>query len=179
LSKIYVLRIGHRIHRDLRVSTHCALVAHAFGADGIIFSGDRDGDMIDGIRRTIQRWGGAFTVEYDSDWRGRIADFKMARGFVIHLTMYGINLPDAIGRIRSAFREENVLLVAGSQKVPPDVYRMADANVAVTNLPHSEVASISTILDWIFEGKELSRQLPRSMMKIVPQDRGKRVVKDI
>jgi tRNA (cytidine56-2'-O)-methyltransferase len=56
---------------------------------------------------------------------------------------------------------------------------MADANVAVTNLPHSEVASISTILDWIFEGKELSRQLPRSRMRIVPQEMGKKVVKDI
>ena len=39
-KKVVVLRIGHRIGRDKRISTHVGLVARAFGADGIIFVGD-------------------------------------------------------------------------------------------------------------------------------------------
>jgi len=33
---ITVLRIGHRISRDKRITTHVALVARAFGADKIL-----------------------------------------------------------------------------------------------------------------------------------------------
>jgi len=176
---IRVLRLGHRIYRDLRVSTHCALVAYALGASGITFSGSRDNGLMDGVNKIVRQWGGDFDVEYDADWRGMINEFRRGGGFVIHSTMYGINLPDVIRRIREAFRERDLLLVVGSKKVPPEVYRMADANVAVTNLPHSEVASTAIILDWIFEGRELSRQLPAARTKIVPQERGKRVVKNI
>ena len=173
---IRVLRLGHRIYRDLRVSTHCALVAYALGARGIIFSGSRDNGLMDGVKKIVQQWGGEFDVEYDADWRGMMTEFKREGGFVIHSTMYGINLPDAIGGIRETFRERDILLVVGSKKVPPETYQIADANIAVTNLPHSEVASIAIMLDWIFEGKELSRQLPSARIKIVPHERGKRVV---
>ena len=173
---IYVLRLGHRIYRDLRVSTHCALVAYALGASGIFFSGDRDNGLIDEVKKVVNRWGGSFVVEHDANWRGRIADFRASGGFIIHSTMYGINLPDAIGRIRDTFRERDLLQVVGSQKVPSEVYQLADANVAVTNLPHSEVASIAIMLDWIFEGRELSRQIEGARMRIIPQERGKKVV---
>lgn len=176
---IRVLRLSHRIYRDLRVSTHCALVAYALGANGISFSGSRDNGLMDGVKKIVRQWGGEFDVEYDADWRGLITEFKRRGGFVIHSTMYGINLPDVIGKIREMFRERDILLVVGSKKVPSEVYQMADANVAVTNLPHSEVASTAIILDWIFEGRELSRRLPAARTKIVPQERGKRVVKNI
>ena len=33
---INVLRLGHRIGRDKRITTHVALVARAFGADKIL-----------------------------------------------------------------------------------------------------------------------------------------------
>ena len=33
---ITILRIGHRISRDKRITTHVALVARAFGADNIL-----------------------------------------------------------------------------------------------------------------------------------------------
>ena len=35
-GKVYVLRIGHRPGRDKRITTHVALVARAFGANGFI-----------------------------------------------------------------------------------------------------------------------------------------------
>jgi tRNA (cytidine56-2'-O)-methyltransferase len=179
LSDIYILRLGHRIYRDLRVSTHCALVAYAYGARGITFSGEKDEGLIEEVTRTVRRWGGDFTVTYEEDWRGFITNFKRRGGFIIHSTMYGINLPDVVERLRENLKEKDALLIVGSQKVPSDVYKMADVNVAVTNLPHSEVASIATILDWIFQGKELSRKLPNAKIRVIPQERGKKVVKNI
>ncbi|MGQ9513883.1 MAG: tRNA (cytidine(56)-2'-O)-methyltransferase [Thermoproteota archaeon] len=179
MPDIYVLRLGHRIYRDFRVSTHCALVAYAYGASGIIFSGEKDGSLIEEVTRTVRLWGGNFKVTYEEDWRGFVTNFKRSGGFIIHSTMYGINLPDAIDGLREKVKEKDALLIVGSQKVPSDVYKMADANIAVTNLPHSEVASIATILDWIFQGKELSRKLPDAKMRIIPQEKGKKVVKNI
>ncbi|MEM5871528.1 MAG: tRNA (cytidine(56)-2'-O)-methyltransferase, partial [Candidatus Aenigmatarchaeota archaeon] len=54
---IYVLRLGHRIHRDERISTHCGLVARAFGADGIIYSGEHDEKLIESVKRVSEEWG--------------------------------------------------------------------------------------------------------------------------
>ena len=39
---IIVLRIGHRIGRDKRITTHVALVARAFGANKIIIDKNRN-----------------------------------------------------------------------------------------------------------------------------------------
>jgi tRNA (cytidine56-2'-O)-methyltransferase len=66
-------------------------------------------------------------------------------GTVVHLTMYGENLPNAIGQLKS----EKLMVVVGAEKVPPDLYRLADYNVAVTNQPHSEIAALSVFLDHV------------------------------
>ena len=42
---IEVLRLGHRISRDKRISTHVALVARAFGASKIYYTGQKDKSM--------------------------------------------------------------------------------------------------------------------------------------
>ncbi|MDQ4067139.1 MAG: tRNA (cytidine(56)-2'-O)-methyltransferase, partial [Thermoproteota archaeon] len=46
---ISVLRIGHRLVRDDRVTTHAALVARAFGADMIYMTGSLDGSINDTV----------------------------------------------------------------------------------------------------------------------------------
>jgi len=42
MVKVVVLRWGHRPQRDVRLTTHVALIARAFGADGIILSDTED-----------------------------------------------------------------------------------------------------------------------------------------
>lgn len=42
LMQIVILRYGHRDIRDYRVTSHCALVARAFGAEKIIIEGNPD-----------------------------------------------------------------------------------------------------------------------------------------
>ena len=59
---ITVLRIGHRISRDKRITTHCALVARAFGAD-TIYVDFLDKKLEDNIQSTIARFGGDFKIK--------------------------------------------------------------------------------------------------------------------
>jgi len=41
-KNVAVLRYGHRPYRDLRVTTHCCLVARALGAEKIVIQGCED-----------------------------------------------------------------------------------------------------------------------------------------
>ena len=40
--KVSVMRLGHRVDRDKRMTSHLGLTARAFGADEVILSGDDD-----------------------------------------------------------------------------------------------------------------------------------------
>ena len=47
--KISVLRIGHRLLRDDRITTHAALVSRAFGSDRMYMS-----EVDDSIKETLE-----------------------------------------------------------------------------------------------------------------------------
>ena len=175
MRKIFVLRMGHRLHRDFRITTHCALVARAFGADGIIISGDRDDDILKTVQRVNETWGGNFKAEYQKNWRKVIADWKRNGGYVILTTMYGVNLPKAVSKIKKA-DSKDILIVVGSEKMPSEVFHVADINVAVTNQPHSEVSAIAIILDRIFGGRELNGTFKGAKLKVESKEKGKKVL---
>jgi len=169
--KVSVLRLGHRIGRDPRISTHCALAARALGASEIIYSGENDEKMIDGINKTAQRWGGKFCARYDLEWKKCILSYKKKGYFVVHLTMYGIQAGSVMMKIR---KQKKILLVVGGEKVHPEVYHLADKNIAVTNQPHSEVAALAVFLHECFLGKE--HKFSKARLRIVPQEKGKKVL---
>lgn len=175
--KVYVLRLGHRPERDRRVSTHVALVARAFGADGIIFADIIDHRIERKIKDVVRRWGGKFEIVSGVPWKKAIEDWKRKGGVVVHLTMYGENIEtsDVLERIKRS--STNILVVVGAEKVPAEVYRKADFNVAIGNQPHSEVAALAVFLDRLFEGKELSRLFEGAKIRIIPSPRGKRVIR--
>lgn len=150
---LLVLRYGHRKFRDNRASMHVALAARAFGADGIIFSGERDGQLILRVKKVVKEWGGNFEARYAEDWENFIKEFKSSGGCFVHLTMYGKGLDESVKKIRGGGKDCVVLV--GSQKVPPECYELADFNVSVTSQPHSEIAALAVFLDHYFEGKEL------------------------
>jgi tRNA (cytidine56-2'-O)-methyltransferase len=90
--------------------------------------------------------------------------------------MYGLPIQELRDGIRGAHRDGTPLLVVvGAGKVGFDVYEAADWNVAVTNQPHSEVASLAVFLDRLFEGTELDREWEDARKRVVPQAEGKRV----
>jgi tRNA (cytidine56-2'-O)-methyltransferase len=164
---IKVLRLGHRLGRDARISTHCGLVARAFGAREIVYSGDRDKKMMDSVRAVASEWGGPFSVKHGS-FKSTVKNFKGAK---VHLTMYGIPLEKKIKEIR---KKKNVLVIVGGEKVPGEIYEMADYNIAVANQPHSEVAALGVFLHEYFRGKV--KRFEKAKLRIVPQEKGKKVL---
>ncbi len=166
-----VLRLGHRPERDKRITTHVGLVARAFGADEMLLDG-RDAHVEESLADVTERWGGDFFLKADISWRGEAVRFKEAGGKIVHLTMYGSNLPDVIEEIKQS---ENIMVAVGAEKVPAEMYDLADWNVAVGNQPHSEVAALAVFLDRLFEGKELRREFEDGL-KILPSAKGKHVI---
>ncbi len=164
-----VLRIGHRIPRDNRVTTHVALVARAFGANEI-WVDQKDSDLEARIDGVVERFGGSFRVRTGVRWRQAIRGWK---GKVVHLTMYGERLDDVVKRIPKG----NLLIIVGAGKVSGDVFEMADYNVAIGNQPHSEVAALAIFLDRLLEGEGLRRDLS-GRLSVVPSPTGKVVKKD-
>jgi len=169
---ISVLRLGHRSQRDARISTHCGLVARALGASEIIYSGEPDPKLVESVKAVVKNWGGPFKVSYEKSWRKVIAKYKRKGFSICHLSMYGLPIQTIIKKVR---KRRNVLVVIGAEKVPGEVYKLADYNIAVTNQPHSEVAALAVLLHEYFGGKELIKTFKKSKLKIIPQARGKQV----
>ena len=168
---ITILRLSHRRIRDKRISTHIGLTARAFGADKVIFSGDKDDDLIYSVQKTTNDWGGPFEVEYNENWKQVIKNFS---GTKVHLTIYGLPIQDKISEIKAA---QDLLIIVGGEKVPPEVYELTDFNIGVTNQPHSEVAALAVFMDQYYQGKELSKQFKNPKLRITPNGKGKTVEK--
>lgn len=172
---VTILRIGHRYVRDYRVTTHLFLVARAFGASCVIYTGQQDKGIDAEVAKIIENWGGSFNIEYADSWEKVVKDWKDNGGEVIHLTMYGLPLQDMIGKIRLSKSEK--LVAVGGAKVPGIMYKLADWNVAITSQPHSEIAALSVFLHEFFEGKELSKSFQNAKLVIIPQASGKKMIK--
>lgn len=171
--RIAILRLGHRIQRDQRITTHVGLTARAFGAEGMLLDSD-DSGIEKSMNEVSQRWGGSFYVRRITNWKSEIKKWKDTGGKVVHLTMYGMNLPDVIDEITS----NDLLIVIGAEKVPPEIYGLADWNVAVGNQPHSEVAALAVVLDRLHSasGKDaLNTEFTGGELEIVPHRAGKEV----
>jgi tRNA (cytidine56-2'-O)-methyltransferase len=164
---VSVLRVGHRAGRDPRLTTHVALTARALGAERLYLH-PPDPALAERLSAVGRRWGGTFEVLGAPDWRKVVRSFE---GSVVHLTMYGEPLDDAIGGIR---RAERVLVVVGGAKVPADLYRLSTVNVAVGHQPHSEVAALALILDRLV-GVPGPGRWRGAAQEIVPSRRGKTV----
>ncbi|MCL7416045.1 MAG: tRNA (cytidine(56)-2'-O)-methyltransferase [ANME-2 cluster archaeon] len=174
---IIILRLGHRPERDQRVTTHVGLTARAMGAGGMLLASNDKG-VIHSLNEVVQRWGGNFFARSVDSWKQEVHNWKEVGGRVVHLTMYGQNLPDVMDDIS---KEENLMVVVGAQKVPPDIYQIADWNVAVGSQPHSEIAALAVFLDRVnaARGTEpLTKEFPGGKLKIVPHEQGK-VVKEV
>ena len=170
--EVAVLRYGHRPGRDDRMTTHVGLTARALGADRVIFP-DNAGQSEETVEDITDRFGGPFEVELTGQLDATIREWE---GSVVHLTMYGERVQDVTEDVREMHREEPLLIVVGGEKVPFEVYEEADWNVGVTNQPHSEVAGLAVFLDRLFDGDELEREWVDADRRVIPQERGKRVV---
>ena len=65
LNDITVLRLGHRIDRDKRITSHLGLTARAFGASSIVLAGDKDPSAFETWQSVTNRFGGNFKWRYE------------------------------------------------------------------------------------------------------------------
>ena len=172
--RLFVLRIGHRIPRDSRITTHVCLTARALGADGIYISDVQDRELLDTVKSVSKRFGGNFRIEAGQSWRSIITAWKRGGGRIVHLTAYGMPLSRVIREIRRSRADK--LVVVGAEKVPGELYGLADWNVAVTNQPISEVSALGIFLDWFFSHRRLEVSFPSAEIRIVPSEHGKKVL---
>ena len=170
MGRLIVLRIGHRFFRDSRVTTHVCLTARALGADGVVIADREDKTIEATIREVEKRFGGHFSIESGKPWRKVIRDWKESGGKIVHLTAYGLPLPKIIQDVDQANR--HLLVVVGSEKMPGDVFTLADWNVSVTNQPMSEVAALAVFIDWHLKHQAFDKAFPNAQVRILPsQDR--------
>jgi len=174
-SRVMILRLGHRIPRDDRVTTHVCLTARALGADGVYVSDVQDSGLVQRINRVTEEFGGEFMIEVGKPWRSTVREWKRNGGRVIHLTAYGIPLPRVLPKIRRSRADK--LVVVGAEKVPGELYGLADWNVAVTNQPISEVSALGILLDWLFAHARLEGGFSNARIEIVPNAHGKTVLR--
>jgi tRNA (cytidine56-2'-O)-methyltransferase len=157
------------------MTTHVCLTARAMGADGVIIANRRDKEVEKSVDDVTRRFGGGFTIETGTNWRHIVQNWKDSKGRIVHLTAYGLPLPQVLGQIREAGGD--LMVVVGSEKMPGEMFRLADWNVSVTSQPMSEVGALAVFLDWYQEHREFNLAFPESEMEIIPSRNGKLVKK--
>ena len=181
---VTILRIGHRINRDKRITTHLALVARAFGAKRLVIAGDEDEKLSKTLEKVVSEWGGSFQLElipYDN-WKPFLQTWKSdPKKVIVHLTMYGENLTvfektEKFISLKEQSRSlSNLLVVVGGEKIPGKVFEYADWNLAISNQPHSEVASLAVFLDHL-NSNALQIRFSGALRQIVPSLEGKKLI---
>jgi len=172
---VAVLRIGHRLVRDDRTTTHAVLVSRAMGSE-VIYMTDVDDEIKITLDKVNKRWGGEneFKLEIIDNWKRVLKTWKENGGIVVHLTMYGVSINQKLKEIKEL--NQRILVVIGAEKVPKEVYFLADYNIAIGSQPHSEIAALAIFLDRIFEGNQFNKSFLDEKMKIIPSDKGKNVI---
>lgn len=170
-ERLDVLRLGYRKGRDPRITTHLALVARALGSDGFLLAGDEDKEMFSNLNSVSERFGGTLDTEHVSGL-GHLKKHVENGGVAVHLTMYGEPFREAIPKIR---RDKPMLIVVGGAKVPGDVYKYCQHNVAVGNQPHSEVAALALFMDAWFGESGSERTFEGARLVIEGMNGGKLV----
>lgn len=169
--EIEVLRIGQRIVRDDRVTTHVALVSRALGASKIYMN-----EINPEIKITLDKikkvWGGDFEIEYFEHWKEVLRKKKKEGYRIVHLTMYGEKINKVVPVLQ---KEEKMIIVVGAEKVPREIYELADYNVSIGTQPHSEISALAVVLDRVQNGEQFDKSFAGAQRAIIPMKKGKNV----
>ena len=178
LPHLDVIRLGHRIDRDKRITSHLGLTARAFGADSIVVFGDEDPGLIQSLDDVVERFGGSFSASFGKSPIKYLRSFKSGSGkfkpgTVVHLTMYGEDYRETFPKIR---RDRPIAFVVGGTKVPGELFSIADYNVSVGNQPHSEVAALAIALNEWHKSVATKGKFFNPQIEILPSERGKSII---
>jgi len=174
-----VLRLGYRVGRDPRITTHLGLVARALGADAFLVAGDKDLGLFKTLTQVGDAFGGEMHVDHVASPTAWVKEFISAgegdgpSGIAVHLTMYGEDYREVAQKLP---RDKPVVVIVGGPKVPQSIYRMSQFNVAVGNQPHSEVAALALLLDRLQDGSWVDQKFEGARLEIIPNADGKTVI---
>lgn len=143
-----ILRLGHRISRDQRITTHVGLTARALGASSFLIHGDFDKNLLKTFRKLEEKNNIVFPAVWVDDWQEECRSWKK-KGEIVHLTMLGVPILDVLPEIRVVSKKKDILVVVGGKKVPRKIFKkeFTDWNVSITHHPHSEVAALAIFLE--------------------------------
>ena len=99
--------------------------------------------------------------------------FAKDGGQIIHLTMYGEPYDVVVPEIP---RDSPIAIVVGGAKVPSEIYKIANFNVAVGHQPHSEVAALALFMAEYMGGVAGSEHFSGAKLEIKPHPSGKVVI---
>ena len=174
--EIEVLRLGHRVGRDPRITTHLALVSRAMGANSFVLAGDEDENLFSNILSVNERFGHGLSCRYEKSPMKMLREItnsdENSKPMIIHLTMYGEPFKEVIPDIP---KDRPVVVVVGGAKVPGEIFKISDYNIAVGNQPHSEVAALALFLDSWTDGEGFNREFSEPQLIISPSKTGKDV----
>ena len=174
--EIEVLRLGHRLGRDPRITTHLALVSRAMGASNFVLAGDEDEKLFSNIHSVNERFGHGLSCRYEKSPMRMLREIansdEKSKPIIIHLTMYGEPFKEVIPNIT---KDKPVVVVVGGAKVPGELFKVSDFNIAVGNQPHSEVAALALFLDCWTDGEGFNREFSEPQLVISPSKSGKDV----
>ncbi len=125
------------------------------------------------IRDVTNRFGGPFDVESGKPWKQAVREWRAIGGRIVHLTAYGLPLPKTLREIQDT--DKDLLVVVGSEKMPGEIFKLADWNVSVTSQPMSEVAALAIFLDWFKQHREFEHEFSKARVQIVPSRSGKEI----
>lgn len=174
VNEIIVFRYGHRVVRDLRVTTHVCLVSRALNASKIIINGFYDKELEDTISKINSLWGGDFGVEFIENWKQSLKKYKTKGYCLVHLTMYGEEIYKKINAIK---KKNKIVIIVGSQKVPREIYEMSNYNISIGNQPHSEIAALAIFLNRIGGDKKMYSTFKKAKIKVNPSKLNKDIIK--
>ena len=171
--EVTVVRLGHRQQRDKRITSHLGLTARAMGANHFVLCGDNDEGVLDTLSDVVENFGGKFTSEHQAKPMGYLRHFAKEGGRIVHLTMYGEAYDSVTNDIPT---DAPIAVVVGGAKVPGEIYKLADYNVAVGHQPHSEVSALALFMSELLGGVAGPEQFAGARLEVRPHPSGKVVI---
>ena len=165
---VEILRLTHRIHRDIRISSHIALTCRAFNCSKMYYSGQKDSSLENTLIDMNKKFGSSFSIEYEKYPERLIAEKRESGFSIVHLAVYGMPVKEKIKKIMDS---KKILIVIGSKHVHGVYYELADYNISVTSQPISELSALSIFLHEYFEGKELDTEFDDAEFRIIGQEK--------
>jgi len=86
--------------------------------------------------------------------------------------MYGEKINKVVPVLQ---KEEKMIIVVGAEKVPREIYELADYNVSIGTQPHSEISALAVVLDRVQNGEQFDKSFAGAQRVIIPMKKGKNV----